>query len=326
MNVMMQKVHGSENDFFLLDETQFERSLTAEEIEQLRIQLCSRETGLLAGADGLLLVGEGTHGTSNARMRVINSDGSEASMCGNGLRTVARYLAEKNQEKSFTVETMFADLKVRQAPNLAEEVATYQVEISPVSFEAVTIPMHLGVQTLIDEIVPALSNTIRFTAVAVPNPHLVAFVDHETLNGPEFERIATYVNNENPYFPEGINVSFVEILGKNQLFVRTYERGVGFTSACGTAMCASSLLYTLLKDGVFYEEITVKNAGGMVKTVVHETSDGSYWMELIGNATITHLIEESLTDLLNGAFEKITITETNEQKHYQEFLQTLSQK
>lgn len=76
----------------------------------------------------------------------------------------------------------------------------------------------------------------------------------------------------------------------------------------------------------FYEEITVKNAGGMVKTVVHETSDGSYWMELIGNATITHLIEGSLTDLLNGAFEKITITETNEQKHYQEFLQTLSQK
>lgn len=186
--------------------------------------------------------------------------------------------------------------------------------------------MHLGVQTLIDEIVPALSKTIRFTAVAVPNPHLVAFVDHETLNGPEFERIASYVNNENPYFPEGINVSFVEILGKNQLFVRTYERGVGFTSACGTAMCASSLLYTLLKDGVFYEEITVKNAGGMVKTVVHETSDGSYWMELIGNATITHLIEGSLTDLLNGAFEKITITETNEQKHYQEFLQTLSQK
>ena len=62
-----------------------------------------------------------------------------------------------------------------------------------------------------------------------------------------------------------------------------------------------------------------------MKTVVHETSDGSYWMELIGNATITHLIEGSLTDLLNGAFEKITITETNEQKHYQEFLQTLSQ-
>ena len=56
-----------------------------------------------------------------------------------------------------------------------------------------------------------------------------------------------------------------------------------------------------------------------MKTVVHETSDGSYWMELIGNATITHLIEGSLTDLLNGAFEKITITETNEQKHYQNF-------
>ena len=64
MNVMMQKYTGQK--MILLDETQFERSLTAEEIEQLRIQLCSRETGLLAGADGLLLVGEGTHGTSNA--------------------------------------------------------------------------------------------------------------------------------------------------------------------------------------------------------------------------------------------------------------------
>ena len=84
----------------------------------------------------------------------------------------------------------------------------------------------------------------------MPNPHLCSICGSRNLNGPEFERIATYVNNENPYFPEGINVSFVEILGKNQLFVRTYERGVGFTSACGTAMCASSLLYTLLKDGV----------------------------------------------------------------------------
>ena len=81
-----------------MDETQFERSLTAEEIEQLRIQLCSRETGLLAGSRWVTFGRRRGLTASNARMRVINSDGSETSMCRNGLRTVARYLAEKTKK------------------------------------------------------------------------------------------------------------------------------------------------------------------------------------------------------------------------------------
>jgi diaminopimelate epimerase len=320
MEIQMQKVHGSENDFFLMDETRLPRLLTAEEIDALRTNLCDRKTGLLNGADGLLLIEPVVKGTSKAKMRVINSDGSEASMCGNGLRTVARYLAERDQENSFMVETMFAALKVRKAPNLAPKIATYQVEISPVSFDAASISMHTRNDTIIDEIIPELSETIHFTAVAVPNPHLVAFVDHETLMSEEFERIASYVNGENPLFPDGINVSFVEILEANELFVRTFERGVGFTSACGTAMCASSLLYTLLKEGHFYESITVKNAGGMVKTVVHEDNEGSYWMELIGNATITHRLQGALADFLAGAAEQLDIQETTEQADYQQFV------
>ncbi|WP_430598099.1 diaminopimelate epimerase [Enterococcus sp. AZ177] len=323
MNITMQKVHGSENDFFLLDETQLKRSFTDEEIEDLRTYLCDRETGLLNGADGLLLVERVVKGESLAKMRVINSDGSEASMCGNGLRTVARYLAEKYNKTSFTVETMFADLKVRQAPNLAAQVATYQVEISPVRFEAEAIPMHTKNNTIIDEVIPELSSELRFSVVAVPNPHLIAFVDHKTLMGTEFERIATYVNGENPIFPDGVNVSFVEIVGKNELFVRTFERGVGFTSACGTAMCASSLMYVLLNNGEFNETITVKNTGGMVKTVVHEDDSDGYWMELIGNATITHLISGTLTDFTKGHFEKAMIKETTEQADYIEFLASI---
>lgn len=323
MELGMQKVHGSENDFFLIDETSLPRLLTDSEIDKLRINLCNRESGLLNGADGILFIEPVVQGTSKAKMRVINSDGSEASMCGNGLRAVARYLSEKDNEEYFTVETMFADLKVRQAAKLAPNIETYQVEISPVSFDAESIPMTTRNNTIIDEVIPELSDTLRFTAVAVPNPHLITFVDHETLMSDEFERIATYVNGENPLFPDGINVSFVEILGKNELFVRTFERGVGFTSACGTAMCASSLMYTLLKEGNFYESITVKNAGGLVKTVVHEDNEGSYWMELIGNATVTHTIEAELEDLLNQSFEQLTIHETNEQREYIQFLEDL---
>lgn len=91
-----------------------------------------------------------------------------------------------------------------------------------------------------------------------------------------------------------------------------YECGVGFISVCGIVMCVSSLFYMLLKDGVFYEEIIVKNVGGMVKIVVYEMLDGSYWMELIGNVMIMYLIEGLLIDLLNGVFEKIIIIEMNE--------------
>ncbi|EOI00168.1 diaminopimelate epimerase [Enterococcus haemoperoxidus ATCC BAA-382] len=323
MNITMQKVHGSENDFFLIDETELERPFTDKEIDDLRTSLCDRKTGLLGGADGLLLVEKVLNGEAIAKMRVINSDGSEASMCGNGLRTVARYLAEKYEKESFTVETMFADLKVRQAPNLGEHVATYQVEISPVSFEADAIPMQAKNNTIIDEVIPELSSDLKFSVVAVPNPHLITFVDHQTLMGDEFERIAAYVNGENPIFTDGVNVSFVEIIGKNKIFVRTFERGVGFTNACGTAMCASSLMYVLLSGGKFNETITVRNMGGMVKTVVHEDDSDGYWMELIGNATITYLIAGSLTDFTEGNFEKSIIKETTEQADYVAFLNAI---
>ena len=323
MTLKIQKVHGSENDFFLIDQLLLERPFTEKELDNLRIHLCDRQNGLLGGADGLLLVEESKQGESLAKMRVINSDGSEASMCGNGLRTVARYLSEKHSEQSFTVETMFADLKVRRAKELGKGVATYQVEISPVRFEAEAIPMLTKQNRIIDEVIPELSDELRFSAVAVPNPHLITFVDHQMLNSSEFERIATYVNGENPIFPDGINVSFVEILADNQLFVRTFERGVGFTSACGTAMCASSLMYVLLNGREFGEIVTVKNIGGMVKTVVHEDDAEGYWMELIGNASVTHILTGELNDFVAGAFDRVQIQETNEQADYIAFFETI---
>ena len=90
----MLKVHGSGNDFFILDEDNLEEPLTEEELIQLAQKVCDRDTGLHGGADGVLYVQAGHEGT-DGRMRVINADGSEASMCGNGIRTVARYLSEK---------------------------------------------------------------------------------------------------------------------------------------------------------------------------------------------------------------------------------------
>lgn len=324
--MQLQKVHGSENNFFILDQTQFSKKLSDDQIDQLRKSVCPKESGLLSGADGILVVEKAQKSLALGKMRVINYDGSEASMCGNGLRTVARYLAEKNHQESFQVETKFAELKVRKAPELFDGVATYQVEISPVTFDLAAVPAHLNQEGMhfIDKVIPELSDTIRFSIVSVPNPHLIAFADHDTLNSEVFTEIAEKVNQPgNPLFPDGINVSFAEVLGDNELFVRTYERGVGLTNACGTAMSASSLIYVLVHDKEFMAPITVKNAGGLVKTVVHEHPEGGYWMELVGNATVTHQISGELEDLMAGNFSQLAVTETAEQAQYEKFLQTI---
>lgn len=324
MQLDLIKVHGSENEFFILDETLLERTLTEEELVSLTKVVTNRSNGLLKGADGVLLIGSAKRKDLGESMRVINYDGSEASMCGNGLRTVARYLSEKNNQNEFTVETMHADLHVKKAEELGKDVQTFQVEISPVSFNVNDLPFNWKSETFIDQKLPELAPNLRFSAVAVPNPHLISFVDHETLNSSQFEEIAKYLNGTNPYFPDGVNVSFVEELGNQKIFVRTFERGVGFTNACGTAMAASSLMYVLLKGGKVEEKIQVINPGGMVQTIVHQEDNGSYWMDLIGNATFLNKISISLEDILNQQLTLATVTLLNEDKVYHKFIESIS--
>ena len=111
------KVHGSQNCFFILDQTKLQQELTDDELVVLARQITSEEHGLLDGADGVLVVNHPVREGATAQMRVINADGSEASMCGNGLRTVARYVAERDNLEDFKVDTMDASLRVRKQPD-----------------------------------------------------------------------------------------------------------------------------------------------------------------------------------------------------------------
>ncbi|KRN05265.1 diaminopimelate epimerase [Liquorilactobacillus sucicola DSM 21376 = JCM 15457] len=321
--MQMLKVHGSNNDFFILDEKNLENSITEDELVTLAKKVCDRKNGLHGGADGILYVTAGHAGVAG-RMRVINADGSEASMCGNGIRTVARYLSEQKELDEFKIETMHADLEVKRAADFAPNVQAFDAEISPVSFAAADLGMHIeGKTELIDDYIPQLSDTLKFSAVSVPNPHLIAFVSHDVLVGPELGRIASYLNNgENPIFPDGVNVSFVEIQKAKQIFVRTYERGVGYTNACGTAMSASSLMYVLLyPDQVKKNQlISVFNPGGMVKTCVHQRKNGSYWMSLIGNATFVANVKVDQSAAFRGDFTAAVWDEKNEQDAYEKFV------
>jgi diaminopimelate epimerase len=280
LQIEILKVHGSNNDFILIDELTNDYAFTEEKRRDLAILLCNRESGI--GADGILYTMKSDK--ADGRMRVFNSDGSEASMCGNGLRCVARYVCEFLELEEAVIETMKANLAVKKQEEIYQNVQTYQVEISPVSFRLEDLPLQLTQKTLLNEKLPGLSEDLLFTAVAVPNPHLITVVNDLDAHLHVQKELSEYVNGPNEYFPDGVNVSFVQTLGDGQIYVRTYERGVGFTNACGTAMSASSLVTCLLGLNEVEEKIHVYNDGGLVNCIVHKQGD-AYQIDLIGNAT-----------------------------------------
>lgn len=319
------KVHGSQNHFFILDQTELDEPLTDEQLRNFTKKITSSDTGILDGSDGVLVVNHPTRSHALAQMRVINADGSEASMCGNGLRTVARYLFEQFHQDHFMVDTMNANLRVSKQADLAEGVPAFAVEISPVSFANEKLPFdNVGLRRIIDQYVPELYPGLKFTALAVPNPHLISFMSQKQIEGPILGELGKKLNQDNPYFPDGVNVNFAQIIDRNQLFVRTFERGVGFTNACGTGMSATSLALCLTHPdlGQFNQKIDVYNPGGKVQTIVHYDHD-CYWIELIGNATFTARIEIDEDDLRQANFDNVKITETDEQAAYERFVNNL---
>ncbi|MDF7638067.1 diaminopimelate epimerase [Lactobacillus sp. ESL0791] len=324
--VNIEKVHGSQNSFFLLDQTLLQTPLTVPELQCLAVSLTDAHKGLLGGSDGLLVVQPSTCEGALARMLIFNRDGSQALMCGNGLRTVARYLAEKYHQNAFRVQTAEASLQVKKYPELAPGVPAFSVEIGPVSFAKEDLLFqNLHTEKIINRRLPELSSELTFTAIAVPNPHLISFVPDIKKAHAELGRLGKKLNQANPYFPDGVNVSFAQILGPNKLFVETYERGVGFTNACGTGMSATSLAFYLnYPDQVDVDKlITVYNPGGLVQTKIHPQKKG-YWLELIGNATVTHQIQIPEEQLHEAEFDRkeITVTETGEQEDYLRFVTT----
>lgn len=311
MQIHFIKGHGSGNDFLLIDEISNNYTFTEQERAELARLLCDRNGQL--GADGILFVMNSDH--ADGRMRVFNADGSEASMCGNGLRLVARYLCELLGKNQAVIETMKADLKVSMQAEVYPNVVTYQVEISPVLFDLKALPLTLDKPMLFNEKIPDLSDELRFTALAVPNPHLIAIVDTETIKSEIQKQVSEKVNRPNELFPDGVNVSFVKLLEPGAIYVRTFERGVGFTNACGTAMSASSVVTCLLGENELESGIDVYNNGGKVQCVVHKTGE-DYQIDLIGNATYV-FTGTVRVDLCTHSFTITAQKELQEQKEYE---------
>jgi len=232
------KMHGLGNDYIVIDNRNLQIS-DAEVVESAK-KLCERRFSV--GADGLLLVGTST--LADVKMRIFNADGSEAEMCGNGIRCFAKYCYENNiaRKSELTVETL-AGVKRTWLTVEDDTVVSVMVDMGTPTLDRSAIPM-LGTGTCINENLQVDEEQYKVTCLSVGNPHCIIFVD--ALDDFPVERVGPKIENHR-LFPKKTNVEFAQVLNRNELKVRVWERGCGETLACGTGACAAAVAGNLLQ-------------------------------------------------------------------------------
>jgi diaminopimelate epimerase len=287
MRLAFTKCHGSGNDFPLIDA----RSIALDDSDWARVARTLADRDGPVGGDGLLLLvsGDGGHAFG---MRMFNSDGSEAETCLNGLRCVARAGFEAFGVDAAQVKLKTSSAAVAREAELAPGVVTVRTTVGPAS----TALADVGLRGPLSD----LPSDREFTAVAMPNPHLVTFVDR--VDEAELVALGEYCESAPALIPGRANVSFVELRGPD-LFVRTFERGVGLTDSCGSAMAASVLAASLTGRIPTGEEVRVFNKGGLVRG----RAGTDRVVTISGNATFVYDAQVDL-DLAAERIDALEIT------------------
>lgn len=278
MNLFIRKCHGTGNDFILIDEISNGYTFTEDERKALAKNLCNRNNSI--GGDGILFLQSSS--ACDAKMRIFNSDGSEAEMCGNGLRCIGRYALELLNKSELDIETLKASYKVVKVPSIYKDIYTVQIWLNTVDFNVSSLPMIYDKEQCIFDEVKELDPSLKITAVSITNPHIVAFVPE--LNNQSIQSLGIKANELKAVFPKGVNFNFVKHINENSIYVRTYERGCGITKSCGTGMTASTITFCLKNPELYGKDVNVYNDGGMIKINVTKTETG-YENKFIGNAS-----------------------------------------
>lgn len=268
------KCHGSGNDFALIDA----RGLDLPDTAWADVARALADRAGPVGGDGILLLTDGA-GAAAFGMRIFNADGSEPETCLNGLRCVARAGLEALGLDTATVRLKTSEAEVARDADLAPGVYTVRETAGPATLAVADWPLHGEGEQIVDRPITRLLPTLAFTAVAIPNPHLIAFVDE--VDEAELVRIGAICEAAPDWLPNRANVSFVHMRNDREVYVRTFERGVGLTNACGSAMGASIFVAGLTGRLPFDQPITVRNRGGLVRASA--SADGM--VTLSGNAT-----------------------------------------
>lgn len=237
------KYHGLGNDFIIVNNLAGNLTMNS----QLAEKMCHRRFGI--GGDGVILVEQSLK--ADIRMIIYNSDGSRPEMCGNGVRCFAKYVYDKNIVKKniMEVETdagiMIIEMKLDEDFAKAAVVNMGQPDFTPSS-----IPFITDNSEVINHEIEVDSNKFRVTSMLMGVPHTVVFVD--SLEDETVMQLGKVIENSK-YFPRKTNVNFVKVLDRENIVLRTWERGAGYTYACGTGACASvaaGIVNNLINDKV----------------------------------------------------------------------------
>ncbi|MBI2299387.1 MAG: diaminopimelate epimerase [Armatimonadetes bacterium] len=247
------KMHGLGNDFRLIDA----RCTGSADWRAAARRLCDRRFGV--GGDGLLLLLESD--TCDWRMQVINSDGSEAGMCGNGIRCFAKYLRDEGLDPrdEVSIETLGGVIRPRFVAYDGGRAARVAVDMGEPRLRPEDIPFNAdeGAERVVDAYLQVDDDPMQITCVSMGNPHCVLFV--EELKGIRLEWWGPMIERHER-FPNKTNVEFVRVDNPRELTMRVWERGAGRTLACGTGACAS--LVAAVLNGHAERRATVHLEGG----------------------------------------------------------------
>lgn len=247
------KAQALGNDFILINQLSREKDFSPQTVKRL----CNRHFGI--GSDGLILVRSSTNG--DFQMLFYNPDGTTAQMCGNGIRCFGKYLYDHGFTKktNLLVETP-SGLKELHLRLAGKKIVETEVDMGVPIFATSEIPMIAETKEFINNSLSVGKRKVRVTCLSMGNPHCVIFVDdiEETpvsSLGPLIENLS--------FFPQRINVEFVEVPNNSEVKVRVWERGAGETLACGTGACAA--VVAAVKNGYTKRKVKVTLAGGVLE-------------------------------------------------------------
>lgn len=236
------KMQGTGNDFVVINciENEFQYSLLV-----LSQYLCDRHYGV--GGDGVIYIYKSD--IADLKMRIFNQDGTEAEMCGNGIRCFAKYAFEKNliHKTEFVIETLAGIKKIK-------------LKLENEKVMAINVDMGIPKISNLKYIIEIGDKQYKVHPISMGNPHAVCFV--KNVDDFEVEKVGPIIENYK-YFPNKTNVEFVEIIDKKNIKVRVWERGVGQTKSCGTGACASAMIAIMEK--FTEDEVTVDLKGGKLQ-------------------------------------------------------------
>ncbi|WP_289758735.1 diaminopimelate epimerase [uncultured Duncaniella sp.] len=249
--IRFTKMHGIGNDYIYINCMES----TPDRLPELAIEMSDRHFGV--GGDGIVLICPSE--VADFKMRMFNNDGSEARMCGNASRCIARYVHDHGltDRRRISLETL-SGIKVLSLNISGDgEVESVTVDMGEPEFRPELIPVHTESGRMVEEVVKTSQGEIKVTAVSMGNPHGVIFVDRiEDVDfdilGPELESHAIW--------PDRANIEFLEVISRSEARMRVWERGTGETLACGTGACASAVAAAL--TGRCDRKVTIHLRGG----------------------------------------------------------------